>query len=759
MIKYIVETLTARDLKNYIIKEVVILMVMAFCFIGSYSFYQNKVALKTFAYEYINKYSHSMVSSVQSAISESYNFNDIANFWINPISSINELTDGQIDDLVKSFQKFEYLAEFDFVLANGDIINLHYLKLGERMVTENDEKVPLNAQYCLIKILNNNQKDNAQWEYYNSKGQLLQREVFSSSGQEYQAWYKRAKSQSQNTKEKGDEGQQDIKQGVTKQGFSKSLFSNNRIVSNYKNLKIPQQQGGNLNDNISWAYVSSGIDVNKLSRFLSENSISRGCLMFLINRDNNEIIAAGSNPKDQRARSLVDIDLIKESYTPIKISGEKEKIINQAFQVFSKDKQDQFEMEYNGESFVVSFNALSEVFRDLTGVQWDLLIIVPFNDIFNVFSKSQKDTLGIYLFALILIMLRIFILSRKISDPIEELNEEAKKVERFDFEGEVINDSKITEVKNLATTIQTMKLSLRSFTKYMPRKLVMRLLQKNQDIALGGEAKKLTIFFSDIEGFTSVSEGLTPTNLMRHISDYFEHMTEIVLSEQGTIDKYIGDSIMAFWGAPDDVERPSLHACRSALLCLHKLRSLNQVWIGRGRPPLNTRFGIHCGEVVVGNMGSSERMNYTIIGDAVNLSSRLEGTNKLYKTNIIISHDVYEEVKKQFLCRPLDIVAVKGKNQGVKIYELLGQFNGEEHLRPTAEEVEFSGAFEKGFSFYINMNWEKALQTFKDLQGQQFVKETPSFDATVAMYIERCKEYIKSPPEEGWDGVCHLKTK
>jgi adenylate cyclase len=296
--------------------------------------------------------------------------------------------------------------------------------------------------------------------------------------------------------------------------------------------------------------------------------------------------------------------------------------------------------------------------------------------------------------------------------------------------------------------------SLRSFTKYMPRSLVLKLLKSGQDIELGGETRQLTILFSDVESFTSVSERMAPDDLMHHISDYFENLTRIILSQSGTIDKYIGDAIMAFWGAPDEDPDKNTHACRAALLCQARLKVLNETWVREEKPPLVTRIGIHTGDCVVGNMGSSERMNYTLIGDSVNLASRLEGVNKIYGTHIIISEAVYENVKGQFLARPLDIVAVKGKEKGVRIYELVGQYNAEPEIVPTPEQEAFTREFTRGFEFYLKMNWDIALNSFSALKNTNNL-----YPEIVEMYIDRCKTFRKTPPSDDWDGVYHLKTK
>jgi adenylate cyclase len=240
---------------------------------------------------------------------------------------------------------------------------------------------------------------------------------------------------------------------------------------------------------------------------------------------------------------------------------------------------------------------------------------------------------------------------------------------------------------------------------------------------------------------------------MIHLSEYFDELTGIVLDGNGTIDKYIGDAIMAFWGAPDADKLQALHACKTALLCQKRLLDLNRKWVFENIPPFYTRIGLHAGDAIVGNLGSSERMNYTVLGDTVNLAARLEGVNKLYGTNIIISDAVFREVEDFAIVRPIDIVSVKGKNEGVAIYELVALQGTDPLLLPSTEQVEFCENFKKGYSLYHKQQWDEAISVFKNM-ALRYPNDLP-----IKMYIERCKEFKNSPPRENWDGINHLHTK
>ncbi|MFW6366245.1 MAG: CHASE2 domain-containing protein [Spirochaetota bacterium] len=226
---------------------------------------------------------------------------------------------------------------------------------------------------------------------------------------------------------------------------------------------------------------------------------------------------------------------------------------------------------------------------------------------------------------------------------------------------------------------QKEKLYIRkTFSKFVSKGVVDELLRHPEKVKLGGEKKNLTVLFSDIRGFTSISEQLTPEELVEHLNIYLQTMTDIVINYDGTLDKYIGDAIMAFWGAPIPQEDHAFRACSAAIEMMSALDGLNRTWESEGKPPLEIGIGLNSGDMVVGNMGSASRMDYTLMGDNVNLGARLEGTNKVYGTHIIISEYTYEVVKDRVYARELDHIRVKGKARPVTIYELMGIRDGKE---------------------------------------------------------------------------------
>ncbi len=217
------------------------------------------------------------------------------------------------------------------------------------------------------------------------------------------------------------------------------------------------------------------------------------------------------------------------------------------------------------------------------------------------------------------------------------------------------------------------------FSNYVSKSVVDELLKHPEKLELGGEDKEITVLFSDIRGFTTLSEKLKPQELVAHLNEYLSAMTDIIFKYEGTLDKYVGDEIMAFWNAPIEQPNHAELACLTALEMMEKLRELNEKWPEDRR--LNIGIGINTGIMTVGNMGSKSRMDYTLMGDNVNLGARLEGTNKIYGTNIIISEYTYDKIKDKFLCRELDNIRVKGKKKPVKIYEVIAKMEDVEKLK------------------------------------------------------------------------------
>jgi len=286
-----------------------------------------------------------------------------------------------------------------------------------------------------------------------------------------------------------------------------------------------------------------------------------------------------------------------------------------------------------------------------------------------------------------------------------------------------------------------------TFSKYVSPAIVDEILSDPKNIELGGKKVHLTVMFSDVRGFTTISEKLDPRALSDLLNSYLTPMTEIVFKNRGTLDKYMGDAIMAFFGAPITYKDHAKHACRCALQSLQKLFELQKEFEKKGLPIIDLGIGLNTGDVSVGNMGSETVRSYTVMGDAVNLASRLEGINKEYGTRIILSEMTYSQVKDNFVCREVDWVRVKGKVLPVKIYELISEG------QPSAQVTEMLKHFDQGYRHYHEKSWQKGLECFSK------ALDLNPIDEVSKLYIERCQEFLAAPPDEGWDGVFVMKTK
>lgn len=285
------------------------------------------------------------------------------------------------------------------------------------------------------------------------------------------------------------------------------------------------------------------------------------------------------------------------------------------------------------------------------------------------------------------------------------------------------------------------------FQQYLAPSLINQLLENPELLQLGGEEKELTVMFSDIRGFTTLSEGLPPAKLVGLLNEYLSEMTDTLFKHWGTLDKYIGDAIMAFWGAPYPQPDHAQRACLAALEMISVLRNLQAGWEAEGRPRIDIGVGINTGPVLIGNMGSRHRFNYTIMGDTVNLASRLEGLNKEFATHLIISEFTYEKVRNKIVARELDFIRVKGKRKPVKIFELLAP------VEQAAGYQDLMTRFAMALAAYREGAWDKAIELFEGLH-----KDYPE-DGPSRVFLDRCQEYLAEPPQGVWDGVYVMETK
>jgi adenylate cyclase len=417
----------------------------------------------------------------------------------------------------------------------------------------------------------------------------------------------------------------------------------------------------------------------------------------------------------------------------------------QSFEQYKTTHQKAFSYHYDHADYLASFAPLSR----FGSQEWLIGAVVPMNDFIGQVRKTHLTTLLLCVGILLIGILIVVNLVRRVVKPLKKITAEIKKIKNFELEGNKKIRSRIKEVTYMADALYSMKKGLRTFQKYVPASLVRQLIESGEDVRVGGVKKPLVILFTDIQNFTTISEQEEPDQLTRHICEYFDELSKIITASNGTIDKYIGDAIMAFWGAPLPVETPCHKAAEAALRCIQRSTELNMQWQQSGKPVLYTRIGVHLGEAIVGNLGSSERLNYTAIGDPINIASRLEGINKIYGTQIIVSDSVYRQIKDQFILRRIDYVTLKGKATAHFIYELVAEKRDE-----IAYDYEnYTAFFTKGFDAYQQQKWAEAIQFFTECL------KIYNIDTLAPVFIQRCNEFSVNPPVGNWNGAWSLTEK
>lgn len=287
------------------------------------------------------------------------------------------------------------------------------------------------------------------------------------------------------------------------------------------------------------------------------------------------------------------------------------------------------------------------------------------------------------------------------------------------------------------------------FQQYVPPAVVRELIRRPELLALGGQERVATVMFSDVHAFSAVAERLAPTQLVALLNEYLTAMTDVVVEHGGIIDKYVGDCLMAEFGVPVPVDDHAVLACRAALRMRDELRRLRHEWGRRGLPALHARTGINTGPVLVGNLGSHRMMDYTCMGDHVNLASRLEGLNKAYGTEIVVSEFTWRAVQAHFVGREIDRVRVLGRDEAVAVHELLAT----REAGVDADTRALLDGFADALSLCRARRYGDALAAF------QALAERHPADGPTAVHLERCREYLIHPPSDEWDGVHQLASK
>ena len=453
--------------------------------------------------------------------------------------------------------------------------------------------------------------------------------------------------------------------------------------------------------------VSAQIMMKNISDFLLNHRVSQNSETYIVDSTGN-IIAypAGANIYSNS----------QDSISLKKISSVEDSPASTAQLIHSESGEKEFEFKYpkNDQLYLAAYRQFPSSF----GRSWEVLTIAPINDFLVEFESSNYKLFFGGLLAFLVVAFLSFYFSKMISKPLELLAYEIQHLMEFKLEKDISISSKIFEIRLLSQSIARLKNTLSAFTSYVPRDLVNDLLGSGKPIELGGESRYVTIFFSDLKDFSALSEITPSRELLLRVSSYLELFTYAIKEEKGTIDKFIGDSVMAFWGAPLLEQNHAYHACVAAVKSQRRMKLLNDALLAEEKPPLVARIGIHSDAVLVGNIGSPERLSYTVMGDGVNIASRLEGINKDYDTRICVSHSLFKEAGERLWVRPIDMITVKGRKGEILIYELIGIRDGDEETQIGPREQALCKATEKAFHLYSLKDYVEASKAYEAIEQE-----------------------------------------
>jgi adenylate cyclase len=470
------------------------------------------------------------------------------------------------------------------------------------------------------------------------------------------------------------------------------------------------------------------IEYTRLAQFLSQLSVGKSGAAFILGRD-GAVIAAPDPDADEVKMQRSDHPLLPLARGALKQAGN----------AYDNDKvAREVRLVAAGAAYAVTLTPLA-----FPG--WSLATVIPEAEFLGPIERTIRQLLiGLAILIVAAGIASAWLARRVIATPLIMVVDELKHVARFDLEKVRRHASRVIEIENLSNAIADMAGGLAAFRKYIPADLVKTLVSEGIEPRPGGAIRSLTVLFADIAGFTGLSERLGD-QIIPLLSSYLDTMSREVSSHGGTIDKFIGDAVMAFWGAPTANADHAVDASRAALACQRGL--LASGLTDDGGRPLRVRIGVNSGDMLVGNIGSEFRLNYTVIGDAVNIASRLEGANKEYGTEIIIGEETRRLAGDRIHVRELDRLTVYGRAGGIAIYELLDV--AEAGAMPPA----WVAPFASGLAAYRSRDFAGAASLF------QQVLDARASDQPARMMLERCRRYLTSPPGDDWEATNAMKTK
>ena len=483
------------------------------------------------------------------------------------------------------------------------------------------------------------------------------------------------------------------------------------------------------------AVFGADLTTETLSQFLAASRVGGHGVVFILDEEQRLIGYPDADRPLVMANGTVEIAKAAEFNDPVVADAVKRRAAGAG---------DRFRAPLgpDGESYLVAFSRFPEDF----GKNWTIGVIAAERDFIGPLRRASAMILLIGTVFLTLASIAVVWVSRLLTKPIQRLTAETERIRTLDLGGDIRVNSSVVEIQTLSEALGAMKAALRSFVAYVPKDVVKGIIESGAGTGIGGERRMLTVLFSDIKGFTGISEGMAPEDLLPRLSTYLKGMSKAISSHNGTVDKFIGDAVMALWNAPQWDEDHVANACRAVLACGAAAHRINAELAAAGLPSLPTRFGLHTGMAVVGNVGCDDRMQYTALGAVVNLASRVEALNKHFGTEMLVTGAVEEIVRDRFVFRPLGLVVAQGTTAPVPLFELLGEAGAVD-----GATLARLAAWGDATAAYRAEEWSRATAAF-----QSFLADYPDDDAA-RLLLDRA--IINAADPERAEPVLHFTEK
>lgn len=481
-------------------------------------------------------------------------------------------------------------------------------------------------------------------------------------------------------------------------------------------------------DGVRLGVFGADVSMSALAEFLKVQKVGKTGITFLLD-EHGTLVGYPDTDVSVKEEPGGKVSLVRGDQV-------SEPAVAAAVRAWQDKAGESFVIDVKGEPWLAHFKPFPERF----GRKWTVGVVVAEDDFVGPLKRASLIILGIGVGFIVLATLGIVAASRLLARPIHDLIAETERIRRFELDGPVKIRSPVHEIDSLAGAVGSMKAGLASFGTYVPKSLVHDIIRSGAGTGIGGTRRPLTVMFTDLAGFTAAAERMEPEQVLHWLSDYFDAMSQAIHAHSGTIDKFIGDAVMAMWNAPVEDDNHVANACRAMLACRQAASVLGQA----GGPALRTRMGLHTGTAMVGNVGSSDRMQFTALGGMVNVASRVEGLNKHFGTDLLVTDAVAAAVGGRFLLRPFGPVVVVGTTIPLSVFELVGE---------AGDARGDLDAWLAAWECWQDGSWQQAAERF-----ERYARAHPS-DVAAVRFLDHARRFAAEGPPEDWDGVLRFTSK